>query len=130
MGVVCTPPTVIGLEDQLPLVPDEQAVDVAGGAFLGGSGIHDLGGGGQLIRKIQDQVGVSAIRAKRADGNPVLLVLGGDADVGLLQIRKLRLERPGNILGIEGGNLGCGSVAELRNGGGERDEEQRDRGEK
>ena len=119
VGVIRAAPAVVGLENQLPPETNQHAVHCARCILaLGIALVFDLCGGGQFLGILQDGIGVAPVRPQLAHRNPVLLVFRGNADVGLLQVRKLRLKRPGNILGVEGCDLRGQAIADLSDNGG------------
>ena len=94
--VVDAAAAIVGLEDELTLVREKQAVDAA------------VVAGGDCFREGED--GILLVFAEHADGDAFFEIAWRAADVGLLKIGDLCFGRVGNIGGVEIGNLGGKAV--------------------
>ena len=112
MRVIRTAPPVVGLENQLALAGDKQAVHRAGCFLLRGvTLVFDDRRGCKLPGILQHDIGVAAVGTQFPDRNAVVFFFGSGADIGLFQIGKFRLKRIGDILCIQRGDLGGQTVA-------------------
>ena len=99
---------IVRLEDQLPLVEDEQAIGVPI--------LFILRGGREFFGKLQDCIRVAPVDTEFTDGEAIFFIFRGSTNVGLFQIGQLGLKLVEVVFRVERRHLGGETVALLGKG--------------